>query len=193
LTGDPDARAGLNCNAASADHPTTSGRVWRRRLRGYVLVVDSAELLAIAVSVARAAAGLARGLRDEGVGVVDTKTTPTDVVTAADKAVEHQVVEALRHLRPRDSVLGEETGASGAAVTGAVRWILDPIDGTVNYLYGLPQYAVSLAAEVEGEVVAGVVRNPPTALSNAMLLRTTWSAGRSTSPPPSLNPLPSPV
>jgi myo-inositol-1(or 4)-monophosphatase len=98
--------------------------------------------------------------------VVDTKTTPTDVVTAADKAVEHQVVEALRHLRPEDSVLGEETGASGAGgaagAVGAVRWILDPIDGTVNYLYGLPQYAVSLAAEVDGEVVAAVVRNPAT-------------------------------
>ncbi|BCB82454.1 inositol monophosphatase [Phytohabitans flavus] len=81
-------------------------------------------------------------------------------MTAADRAVERQVVDALRVRRPRDSVLGEEYGASGAH--GDVRWILDPIDGTVNYLYDLPQYAVSLAAEVDGRVVAGVVHNPAT-------------------------------
>ena len=67
-------------------------------------------------------------------------------------------------MRPGDAVLGEEYGGAAAppAGPGAVRWILDPIDGTVNYLYGLPQYAVSLAAEVDGEVVAGVVRNAAT-------------------------------
>ena len=58
-------------------------------------------------------------------------------------------------------MLGEEYGGSGDG-DGAVRWIVDPIDGTVNYLYGLPQYAVSLAAEVDGVVVAAVVRNAAT-------------------------------
>jgi myo-inositol-1(or 4)-monophosphatase len=123
------------------------------------VVVDPEELLATAVAVVRPAADLAARMRVDGVGAVDTKSTPTDVVTAADKAVERQVFTQLAHLRPLDGVLGEETGA---VVGGAVRWILDPIDGTVNYLYGLPQYAVSLAAEVAGEIVAGVVRNPAT-------------------------------
>ena len=115
----------------------------------------------MAVRIAREAAGTARRMRAEAITDVQTKSTDTDVVTAADKAVERQVVEALRRERPGDGVLGEEYGDSEAS-TGAVRWILDPIDGTVNYLYGLPQYAVSLAAEVEGTVVAGVVHNAAT-------------------------------
>ncbi|GAA4732502.1 inositol monophosphatase family protein [Phytohabitans rumicis] len=121
---------------------------------------DATELLAIAVEIVREAGKTARRMREEGVSGVATKSTDTDVVTAADRAVERQVVETLRVRRPRDVVLGEEYGASGA--TGEVRWILDPIDGTVNYLYDLPQYAVSLAAEVDGQVVAGVVHNPAT-------------------------------
>ncbi|MFC3735821.1 inositol monophosphatase family protein [Paractinoplanes deccanensis] len=141
-------------------------------------------MLEIAVGLAREAAATARRLRAEAIADVETKSTATDVVTAADKAVERQVIEALRRLRPGDGVLGEEYGeaagetsgsaagekhggAAGeehgaAAGGGAVRWILDPIDGTVNYLYGLPQYAVSLAAEAGGEVVAGVVINAAT-------------------------------
>lgn len=123
------------------------------------------ELLQIAVAVARDAAHTAREMRGAGVTGVDTKSTATDVVTAADRAVERQAVAALRRIRPGDTVLGEEyggDGATGASGPDKVRWILDPIDGTVNYLYGLPQYAVSLAAEVDGEVVAGVVRNAAT-------------------------------
>ena len=115
------------------------------------------ELLAVAVEVTREAAALAYELREQGVTGVATKSTATDVVTAADKATERYVRDALRVRRPGDTVLGEETGQSTG--TGAVRWILDPIDGTVNYLYGLPQYAVSLAAERDGVVVAGTVRN----------------------------------
>lgn len=126
-------------------------------------MAESQELLAVATEVVRAAAALATRLRADGIGEVSTKSTPTDVVTAADKAVEQQVVTALRRVRPGDAVLGEETGVSnGSAQAATVRWILDPIDGTVNYLYGLPQYAVSLAAEVHGQVVAGVVHNPAT-------------------------------
>ncbi|GAA1518479.1 inositol monophosphatase family protein [Dactylosporangium maewongense] len=118
------------------------------------------ELLALAVPIAREAAALARAMRAAGVDPVATKSTLTDVVTAADQAVERQVREAIRHARPGDAVLGEEYGDSQQA--SAVRWILDPIDGTVNYLYDLPQYAVSLAAEVDGVVVAGVVINAAT-------------------------------
>ncbi|GAA4246635.1 inositol monophosphatase family protein [Dactylosporangium darangshiense] len=117
------------------------------------------ELLALAVSVARSASDLANRMRAEGVSGVTTKSTATDVVTAADRAVERHVREELARARPGDAVLGEEYGADRDA---PVRWILDPIDGTVNYLYDLPQYAVSLAAEVGGVVVAGVVRNAAT-------------------------------
>ncbi|MEV0560129.1 inositol monophosphatase family protein [Dactylosporangium sp. NPDC050588] len=118
------------------------------------------ELLALAVPIARGAAALAKAMRAAGVDPVATKSTLTDVVTAADQAVERQVREAIRRARPGDAVLGEEYGDSQQA--SAVRWILDPIDGTVNYLYDLPQYAVSLAAEVDGVVVAGVVINAAT-------------------------------
>lgn len=118
------------------------------------------ELLEIAVEVARDAAATAHRMRAEGVSVAATKSTVTDVVTAADRAVERQVLDTLRRLRPADAVLGEEYGAGATeAGPGGVRWIVDPIDGTVNYLYGLPYCAVSLAAEVDGQVVAGVVRN----------------------------------
>ncbi|SCF39343.1 inositol monophosphatase family protein [Micromonospora mirobrigensis] len=122
---------------------------------------SSEELLRIAVEVAREAAATAYRMRAEGVSVAATKSTATDVVTAADRAVERQVLDALRRLRPDDAVLGEEYGEGDAGPAGAdgVRWIVDPIDGTVNYLYGLPNSAVSLAAEVAGTVVAGVVRN----------------------------------
>ncbi|GAB3802115.1 inositol monophosphatase family protein [Micromonospora zhanjiangensis] len=123
------------------------------------------ELLAIAVDLARRAADTAARMRAAGVSAVATKSTATDVVTAADRAVEREIVETLHRIRPQDTVLGEEYGTGGAgAATGPdpVRWIVDPIDGTVNYLYGLPHYAVSIAAEVAGVVVAGVVRNPAT-------------------------------
>ncbi|AGL20207.1 inositol monophosphatase family protein [Actinoplanes sp. N902-109] len=123
------------------------------------------DLLVIAVRIAREAAATAKRMRAGAITDIETKSTDTDVVTAADKAVERQVVDALRRERPGDGVLGEEYGdraADDGTAAGSVRWILDPIDGTVNYLYGIPQYAVSLAAEVEGTVVAGVVHNPAT-------------------------------
>jgi len=120
---------------------------------------EPAELLDLALAVVRPAAELAADMRRTGVSGVSTKTTDTDVVTAADRAVERQVITALRGYRPGDAVLGEESGGAGE---GRVRWVLDPIDGTVNYLYDLPVYAVSLAVEVDGVVVAGVVRNAAT-------------------------------
>lgn len=143
-------------------------------------MADPKELLAVAVTIARSAADLARTLRAQGIGEVSTKSTPTDVVTAADKAVENHVIEVLHQSRPDDAVLGEETGQTGGKVaSSAVRWILDPIDGTVNYLYGLPQYAVSLAAEVGGTVVAGVVHNPATGDEwTATLGGGAWRGGR---------------
>jgi len=89
--------------------------------------------------------------------VASTKSSPTDVVTEMDRAAEAMIAERIRAERPGDAILGEEGGESGH---GRVRWIVDPLDGTVNYLYGLADWAVSIAAEVDGTVVAGVVAVP---------------------------------
>jgi myo-inositol-1(or 4)-monophosphatase len=89
--------------------------------------------------------------------VTSTKSSPTDVVTEMDRAAETLITERLRAQRPGDAFLGEEGGESGR---GRVRWIIDPLDGTVNYLYGLADWAVSIAAEVTGTLVAGVVTVP---------------------------------
>jgi len=120
------------------------------------------ELLALAVRVAEGGAALAQQARDQAITQVGTKSTDTDVVTAGDQAVERYILGELATARPHDAMLSEESGAAGAVHGARVRWILDPIDGTVNYLYGVPYYAVSLAAEVDGEVVAAVVNNPAT-------------------------------
>jgi myo-inositol-1(or 4)-monophosphatase len=88
---------------------------------------------------------------------VSTKSSPTDVVTVMDKAAERVILAGLKRSRPDDAILSEESEAA-AGLTG-VRWLIDPLDGTVNYLYGIPQYAVSIAAEVDGEIVAGVVHD----------------------------------
>jgi len=114
-------------------------------------------LLALAVDVATEAAELVRVRRRAGVEVSDTKTSPVDIVTEVDKATERLIFERLMTARPDDGFLGEE-GASSQSASGVV-WVVDPIDGTVNFLYGIPTYAVSLAAVVGGDSVAGVVVN----------------------------------
>lgn len=117
--------------------------------------VDLDELADLAVGVAREAATLVRGRAQREVTVADTKTSPIDVVTEADKASEELVRGRILARRPADAFLGEE--GDDVPGTSGVRWIVDPIDGTVNFLYGIPQYAVSIAAEVDGDVVVGVV------------------------------------
>ncbi|MFI7674523.1 inositol monophosphatase family protein [Actinophytocola sp. NPDC049390] len=118
------------------------------------------ELLAVAVSVAREAAELAQRSRPSAITDVDTKSSKTDVVTAADVAVEQLVRARLGELRPGEPVFGEETGGADTGAPGQVCWVVDPIDGTVNYLYGYPWYAVSLAAQVDGVSVAAAVVEP---------------------------------
>jgi myo-inositol-1(or 4)-monophosphatase len=117
-------------------------------------------LLALAVDVAREAATLVARGRASAAEQVDVKSSPVDVVTAVDRASEELIVTRLLAARPDDGLLGEE-GADQAGSSG-VRWVVDPIDGTVNFLYGLPAYAVSIAAEVDGEIRAGVVLNAAT-------------------------------
>ena len=90
-----------------------------------------------------------------GSATVRIKSSRTDPVTLADTETEHLIRERLAGLRPGDPVLGEEAGATSTG--GAVRWVVDPIDGTVNFLYGIPAYAVSVAAQIDGISVAGAV------------------------------------
>lgn len=113
------------------------------------------ELGALASAVAAEAAALVRQRGGERVTVAGTKTSEVDVVTQADRDTEELIRRRVLAARPGDAFLGEESAEAGG--TSGVRWIVDPIDGTVNFLYGIPQYAVSIAAEVHGEVVAGVV------------------------------------
>jgi len=126
---------------------------------------DPGPLLGLAEAAAAEAASMLAARRSAGrPGVVATKSSPTDVVTEADRTAEAMIIERIRADRPGDGFLGEEGGQSDAAAGSgpepAVRWIIDPVDGTVNYLYGLPDFAVSIAAEVGADIVAGVVHVP---------------------------------
>jgi myo-inositol-1(or 4)-monophosphatase len=120
-------------------------------------VTDPDALLELAVATAREATALIARERAGAGAAVDTKSSPTDVVTAVDRAAEELITRRLLDARPDDGLLGEE-GADRTGTSG-VRWVVDPVDGTVNLLYGLPAFSVSIAAEVDGQVVAGVVHN----------------------------------
>lgn len=98
-----------------------------------------------------------------------SKSTATDPVTVIDLSVEEHLRAEVSSARPGDVVLGEEGGEEGTRSGSGVRWIVDPVDGTVNLLYGIPFTAVSVAAEVDGVVVAGAVHN--------IVTRETWTAG----------------
>jgi myo-inositol-1(or 4)-monophosphatase len=98
--------------------------------------------------------------RAGGHAAVRTKTTPTDPVTIVDTETERLLRDRLAQLRSGDPVLGEEIGGPAdpaASPVGTVTWVLDPIDGTVNFVYGIPAYSVSVAAQVDGVSVAGAV------------------------------------
>jgi myo-inositol-1(or 4)-monophosphatase len=128
-----------------------------------------AELLSLARATAAEAGELALSLRRRGVEVAATKSSPTDVVTEADRACEELIRSRLLGARPDDGFVGEEGSALGNVdeSRSGVRWVVDPIDGTVNYLYGLPHYAVSIAAMRGDAVVAGVVLAPELAVEYA--------------------------
>ncbi|MBZ3904289.1 MULTISPECIES: inositol monophosphatase family protein [Streptomyces] len=117
-----------------------------------------AELLEIALDAAARAGAFLRDGRPADLGVAATKSSAVDVVTEMDIASEKLITGLLAERRPHDGVLGEE-GASVEGTSG-VQWVIDPLDGTVNYLYGLPSWAVSIAVRVDGETVVGVVYAP---------------------------------
>lgn len=127
---------------------------WRQTKPGVV----AAELLELAVELAHAAGAVIEQGAGRTRALVDTKSTRTDMVTEVDRASERLIVERLRVERPNDAVLGEE-GTAAAGISG-VQWIIDPLDGTTNFLYGFPSYAVSIAAEVDGVPTVGVVYDP---------------------------------
>lgn len=112
-----------------------------------------AELRATAERLARAAGALVRDGRPGRVDVSATKSSPVDVVTAMDLAAEELLRASIAEHRPTDGILGEEGGLLPG--TSGVTWVIDPIDGTVNYLYGIPAYAVSVAAVVGPPTPAG--------------------------------------
>ena len=120
----------------------------------------SADLLALAEEAAR----LAGGLLVERFGAeveISSKSTPTDLVSDADMAAERAIRGLLAARRPGDDLLGEEEGGSTAALEpGRVRWVFDPLDGTVNYLFGVPQWCVSVACEDADGALAGVILDP---------------------------------
>ncbi|MBO0981780.1 inositol monophosphatase family protein [Microbacterium sp. SD291] len=124
----------------------------------------SLEFAELAGEIAREAGELARRRRDEGVRLAATKSTLADIVTDADREVEELIRERLRVARPGDGFLGEESEAD-TGDTG-ITWVVDPIDGTVNYAYGIPAYSVSIAAvrggtvPLEWEALAGAVFAP---------------------------------
>jgi myo-inositol-1(or 4)-monophosphatase len=112
------------------------------------------ELEGIAVDVARAGARQVRSGYGQAREVA-RKSSPTDVVTQTDLDAERLVRELLLEATPQAGLLGEEGG--GTAPESRLQWVIDPLDGTVNFLYGVPLFAVSIAAAVDGEVVAGAV------------------------------------
>ena len=114
------------------------------------------DLAAAALEAAQAASAIL--VNGDEVSGIETKISSTDMVSDVDRTAEAAVADVLSRLRPEDGVVGEE-GTSRAGTTG-VRWVVDPLDGTTNFLFGIPQFSVSIAAEIDGRPVAGVVIDP---------------------------------
>lgn len=118
----------------------------------------SEQLLELAREIGLDAAAFVRSSRPAGrVDVSSTKSSDTDIVTEIDEACERLIRERIFAARPDDGFVGEE--GDDIVGTSGVDWIVDPIDGTVNFVYGIPTYAVSIAARQDGDIVAGYVVN----------------------------------
>jgi myo-inositol-1(or 4)-monophosphatase len=114
------------------------------------------DYLSLAKRLAREAGIYALAAQKKGLRI-ETKTNEFDLVTHVDKHNEEFIRSEVARLYPDHSFLGEEEGASGQ---GEVKWVVDPIDGTVNYAHGLPIWCVSIGVEVAGEIVCGAVYDP---------------------------------
>ncbi len=133
------------------------------------LDLDPAELRSVAERLAAEAAGFVKRRREEVFSddaeqksanpAVRAKSTPTDPVTIVDTETERLLRDRLAELRPGEHVLGEEGGGTSDDSAGGATWVVDPIDGTVNFVYGLPAYVVSVAVQIDGQSVAGAIAN----------------------------------
>jgi myo-inositol-1(or 4)-monophosphatase len=147
----PTRAAGLCCDGCVAANDT-----------------DPVLLRSVAEQLATEAAAFVRARRAEVFGesndalAVRAKSTPTDPVTIVDTETEELLRDRLAALRPGEPVMGEEQGGSPGGSDGQLTWVLDPIDGTVNFVYGIETYAVSVAVQRDGASVAGAVANVPT-------------------------------
>jgi myo-inositol-1(or 4)-monophosphatase len=120
--------------------------------------VDPEELADLATRAAREAGRLLVQRWDRPAQGVTSKTTPTDVVSDADRDSERLVKEIVLGARPHDGVVAEETGERPSS--SGLTWVLDPLDGTVNFLFGIPEWCVSVAVDDERGTLVGVVYNP---------------------------------
>jgi myo-inositol-1(or 4)-monophosphatase len=122
---------------------------------------DPVELLGVAEDAARLAGALLRERFERGAEqTVHAKSTPTDLASEADLAAESAIRELLAERRPGDAILAEEGGGEHEREPGRVRWVVDPLDGTINFLFRIPQWCVSVACEDERGTLAGVVFDP---------------------------------
>lgn len=121
---------------------------------------DADALLGVAVEAARMAGGLLlERVRQGAERSVASKSTPTDLVSEADVAAQRAIEALLRERRPDDGFVGEERGGEHAGSSG-LTWVVDPLDGTVNFLFGIPQWCVSVAVRDERQTIAGAVYDP---------------------------------
>lgn len=121
------------------------------------------DLLALAIDVAvEAGASLRERFVGGATSALRSKTTPTDLVSEADFAAERLIRDRLAVARPEDAVLGEEGGDEGpkGSEASGLQWVVDPLDGTINFLFGIPQWAVSVACEDADGALAGVIHDP---------------------------------
>jgi len=112
----------------------------------------------LALDAVRAGAAAIRAVQKDGRLDIQTKGSPHHFVTAADKAAEGAIIRTILCDRPDDEIVGEETGQHPGR--SGVRWLVDPLDGTLNFVYGRHEYAVSVAAEINDEPAVGVILRP---------------------------------